>query len=268
MTTTPRVFCISSGKGGVGKTVIAANLGVGFSLAGFKVLLVDADITLSNLALHFQLEQHDPDFKKALQNPQLLEEAIVQYDLLDNLYILPSNVKLLRGLRPKKEDFMGVCSLALEIVRPDVMILDCPAGIDNIYSLLALMFAEEIIYVVTRDLQALTDARRVRRLVDDALGEKKHTGVIVNMANTGDEIITPDVIEKALETEIIASIPFDDRLPESTTYGVPFVLKYPKSPASREILNCVARLTGVKVDLRFTRTRNVLKRLFSRKDKI
>src|SRR3954469_15908165 len=87
-----RAIVITSGKGGVGKTTVTANLGAAIAQLGYSVVLVDADIGLRNLDVVMGLENrivfHLVD---AIRGKCTLQKAMIKDRRLDNLWILPAS---------------------------------------------------------------------------------------------------------------------------------------------------------------------------------
>ncbi len=79
-TTRGRIICITSGKGGVGKTTTAASFGMGLAQQGFKTCLVDFDIGLRNLDIHLGLERRVIfDFVNVLLGECNLHQALIKH---------------------------------------------------------------------------------------------------------------------------------------------------------------------------------------------
>ena len=86
------VIAITSGKGGVGKSTATANIGVGLSESGKKVIAVDFDIGLRNLDMILGLERRIVyDVIDVMENKCNLSQAIVNHKRAKNLYFLPAS---------------------------------------------------------------------------------------------------------------------------------------------------------------------------------
>lgn len=86
-----RKIVITSGKGGVGKTTICANLGVKLANLGFRVALVDVDIGLNNLDVVMGIENKIIfDLADVVSAKCRVKQALIQDDRYPTLYIMPS----------------------------------------------------------------------------------------------------------------------------------------------------------------------------------
>ena len=85
------VIVITSGKGGVGKTTTAANLGTALSLENKKTVIVDADIGLRNLDCVMGLENRIVyDIVDVVEGTCRLKQALIKDKRFENLYLLPA----------------------------------------------------------------------------------------------------------------------------------------------------------------------------------
>lgn len=119
---------ITSGKGGVGKTTVAANLGLNLSKYGFRVVLIDLDFGLNNLDVVLGVENDVLyDLSDVFAGRCRVKQALVQHKLYPNLFVLPSD---------KIRSFSCVGGQNVKLVLEklsgyfDYMLIDCPAGID------------------------------------------------------------------------------------------------------------------------------------------
>lgn len=150
-----KVIAITSGKGGVGKTFVSANLAAALTRRGLKVLVLDADLGLANLDvvlnLYPKLTLHDVFTGKAS-----LEDAIVKAPGGFSVLLAGSGMVEYSRLTPEvRDDFLRL--MADVVPRFDVVLLDTGAGISDVV-LFALSLASEIVLVATPEPTSLTDA--------------------------------------------------------------------------------------------------------------
>ncbi len=150
-----KVIAVTSGKGGVGKTFVSANLAAALTRRGLKVLVLDADLGLANLDvvlnLYPKLTLHDVFTGKAT-----LDDAILKAPGGFSVILAGSGMVEYSRLTPEvREDFLV---LMTEVVpRYDVVLLDTGAGISDVV-LFALSLASEVLLVATPEPTSLTDA--------------------------------------------------------------------------------------------------------------
>ncbi len=164
MTSVPaRTIVICSGKGGVGKTTLTANLGVALARLGHKVTVLDADFGLRNLDLLLGLENRIVyTAQDVLSETCRLEQALVKHKQVPSLTLLPAgNPRMLEWLTP--EDMQRIVSLLA--ARADYVLIDAPAGVEQGFRNAAAAAAEAIV-VTTPEVSAVRDADRVIGLLN------------------------------------------------------------------------------------------------------
>ena len=112
-----RVISVASGKGGVGKTTITANLGVALATYGEEVIVLDADVAMANLELIQGMEGKSITLQDVLSGEATIDEAI--YEGPGGVKIVPAGISL-EGLRKVKLDRLEE---ALEVLIEDADIL-------------------------------------------------------------------------------------------------------------------------------------------------
>ena len=201
-----RKIVITSGKGGVGKTTVAAYLAACLAQRGQRVLLCDADFGLNNIDVVTGVENLVCyDLVDVIEGRCRARQALVQHPDFANLYVLTST-------HSAPERYVSVQSfkLVIETLAPkfDFVLIDCPAGIDDGFHR-AVSSAEEAIVVTTPHISALRDADKVITLLKSY--EFSRVGVVVNKVR-GDllavgESLAPKEIEEILKTPLIGCLP-------------------------------------------------------------
>ena len=213
-----RKIVLTSGKGGVGKTTVCANLGIYLSKLGFRVVLVDTDIGLNNLDVVMGVEEKIIfDIADVISGRCRVKQALVQDKNIPSLYILPS-MKSYSSVNITGQDIKSVLN-ALE-ASFDYILIDCPAGVENGFQR-AVYPADEAIIVVTPHLSSIRDADKIIGILENYDIELK--GVVINRMR-GDllangEIISVENIIKALNVSLLGVIPEDDAIAKSSSIG-------------------------------------------------
>jgi flagellar biosynthesis protein FlhG len=150
-----KVIAITSGKGGVGKTFVSANLAAALAKRGLRVLVLDADLGLANLDvvlnLYPKITLHDVFTGKAK-----LEEAIVRAPGGFSVLLAGSGMVEYSRLAPEvRDDFLRI--IGGLVPHYDVVLLDTGAGISDVV-LFAVSMASEVVVVATPEPTSLTDA--------------------------------------------------------------------------------------------------------------
>jgi septum site-determining protein MinD len=241
-----RIIVITSGKGGVGKTTVTANLGMAIARLGHKVALVDADFGLRNLDLLLGLENRVVyTAVDVLAGQCRLDQALVKDKRQEGLVLLPA-----------------AQSRAKEVVTPDQMkklvgaladkfeyiLVDSPAGIEMGFQN-AIIAAKEALIVTTPEIAAVRDADRVVGLLE-AQGIKR-IHLIVNRLKPGmvqaDQMMSVQDVQELLAVPLIGVVPDDERVIVSSNRGEPLVLAENVSLPSTALNNIARRLNGEKV---------------------
>ena len=206
-----RVIVITSGKGGVGKTTVTANLGMHLANRNYRVCMIDMDIGLNNLDVVMNLEDRVVyTMMDVLESRCRLKEALIQDDNFPLLYIL-STGGLNQNLSVQISQIRQVVT-ELEGVF-DFVLIDCPAGIDAGFKR-AVSCANEALVVTTPHLSSLRDADKVVTILSSYNIDSKR--FVINRAR-GDLIkdkLMLDVydIGKTLNIEFGGVIPEDDKI--------------------------------------------------------
>jgi len=178
-----RVIAITSGKGGVGKTNIVANLGYAFSKMGKKVLILDADLGLGNLDVLLGLAP------KYNLSHVIMEEKSIEDILIEGpgkMKILPasSGIQELTNLT-RKQKINILTQLDRLIDSVDVFLIDTAAGISsNVMDFNAT--AQEIVVVVSPEPTSITDAYALMKVLSLKYSEKV-CKLLVNMTTRPEE---------------------------------------------------------------------------------
>ena len=242
-----KVYCITSGKGGVGKSTTTANLATALALKGYKVLAVDVDTGLRNLDLILGLENRIVyDLVHVLEGVVPPEKALVRDKRVKSLYLLPAaQTKDKSAVKP--EDLVMLVEYLRE--KFDFIFLDSPAGIEEGFKS-AVVPADEVIVVANPEMASIRDADRVVGL-SNALG-KPEPKLIINRLDPkkverGDMLDVDDVLH-ILGLELIGVIPEDEEIVSSVNRGEPIVLTDNKK-AGLEFKNIAERLLGREVPI-------------------
>jgi len=235
-----RFIGVISGKGGVGKTTVVANLGAVLA-SKFKkdVVIVDCNLTTSHLSVSLGMYYCPVTLNNVLRGEKEIEEAM--YDHPSGMKIIPASLHLreLRGVDiVKLKDYIKKLD-----GKVDIVILDAPPGLGR-ETYAAIHASDEVIFVTNPNMPATTDIIKCKEIIKE-IG-KKPIGLVLNMVNRKKYELTKREVEILTELDIISIISTDKNIPESLAKKVPVVLYKSKSPSSKEFARLAAWLLGIK----------------------
>ncbi len=236
-----RVIVISSGKGGVGKTTTAINLGASLNKLNKEVIIVDANLNTPNIGLQLGAPIVPITLNHVLKGKADIEDAI--YEHSSGTKIVPSSlsVRELTKFNTKKipEIVKKLSSLC------DYVIIDSAAGFgDEVIS--SLEAADEVIIVTNPEMPAVTDALKAVKVAREMGKEVK--GVIVTRYKGAKYEMPLSSIRSMLETQIIGVIPEDKSVKEALNLRDAVVHTAPRSKVSRKYYEIALKVTGENVE--------------------
>jgi len=232
-----RVLAVTSGKGGVGKTHISANLAVLAARAGRRVLLIDADLGLANadIVLGICPTRH---LGHLLDGTASAAEVLTEGPRGVRVLGASSGIQALTQLSDEQK--LALIS-AFEPLDDqfDLVIVDCGAGIgDNV--LFFAGAAQEALLVVSPEPTSLSDAYATVKVLSQDAGVTQFS-VIANLAADfqGRDVFRrlTQVTDRFLEAKLryLGHVPRDEDLPRAVRVQQPLVELYPRAPASRAL---------------------------------
>lgn len=235
------VIVITSGKGGVGKTTITANLSIALAKKGKSVIAIDTDIGLRNLDVVMGLEnQIVYNLVDVLEGNCRLKQAVIKDRRHANLYLLPSaQSKDKNAVSP--EQMVGLTNCLKEEF--DYVLIDCPAGIEQGFKN-AIAGATKAIVVTTPEVSAIRDADRIIGLL-----EKDGIDPIYLLVNKlrpelirKGEMMSEEDVHDILGAEIIGCINDDINVVIATNRGDAVVDT--NTSSGKSIIRIADKLTG------------------------
>lgn len=236
-TQTTQVIGIASGKGGVGKTAVAANLALALSARGNRVMLFDADLGLANAQLALGCPS-EWNFSHVLSGKRTLSEIVVTTRHGIRLVPGASGIQELASLGALETS--GIIGAFGELVEDiDYLIVDAAAGISD--SVITFMQATPVRFVVVRDEpSSIADAYGMIKV----LGSRHHLGNIflvpnmVDSQESGRELHRRinEVCRRFLEIELgyLHSITYDHRALDASRAYQPVAEFAPGGNAARD----------------------------------
>lgn len=237
-----RIISIISGKGGAGKTVVTANLGVALAELGEEVTIIDCNLTTPNLGLHLGIPTFPKTLHDVLKGDAKLSDAIYEHDF--GLRIIPAGLALsdLKGV-----DASTLSSALLELVPTnDIILIDGAAGLGK-EALAAMEASDELLIITNPELPAALDALKAIKLAEQ-LGSKL-LGVVLNRVSRKPHELSEKEIEDLLELPVLAKIPEDENIKKSIAQKIPVVKYNPYAPASLEFKRLAGLLVGKSINL-------------------
>ncbi len=243
------VITITSGKGGVGKTTVTANLASALAMQNKKVVAIDADIGLRNLDVVMGLENRIVyDLVDVIEGRCRLRQAMIKDKRQSDLYLIPAaQTRDKTAVSPS--DMMLVCN-QLRDEGMDYIIIDSPAGIERGFKN-AITPADRVLVVTNPEVSAVRDADRIIGMIEAE--EKGPAKLIINrikpnMVERGEMLSVDDVID-ILAVDIIGIIPEDESILIGSNRGTPVAMSGANGQsASQAFTNIAKRVEGHNIE--------------------
>ena len=240
------IIVITSGKGGVGKTTVTANLGLGLAKLNKKVVVVDADIGLRKLDVVLGLENRIIyNLIDVIEGTCRMKQGLIRDKRCENLFLLPSaQTKDKTAVTPEQ-----MIKLTRDLSEEfDYILLDCPAGIEQGFKN-AIAGANRAIVVTTPEVSAIRDADRIIGLLQ--ANEMPEIHLLINrlrmdMIRRGEMMSVEDVTE-ILAVDLIGAVPDDEAVVIATNQGEPLCGQ--DSLSGQAFSNICRRITGEEIPL-------------------
>jgi flagellar biosynthesis protein FlhG len=242
-----QVIAVTSGKGGVGKTNVVANLAVALAQAGKRVLVLDADLALSNLDVLLGLV---PKYtlEHVLAGEKQLSDIVLPGP--GGIMILPASSGM-QDLTALTRDQQLILQEQLDQMAPliDTLLIDTGAGMSSNVLFFAVA-AQQIVVVASPEPTSLTDAYALMKVLSNRFSERRFR-LLVNMARNqpeGREVYRKIglVADRFLNISIdyVGYIPDDDYVPMAVRRQRAVVELFPQAPSSREFYRLADTVAG------------------------
>jgi len=244
------ITAITSGKGGVGKTFVSANLAAALARAGQRVLVLDADLGLANLDvllnLYPKITLHD-----VFTGKHTLDEAIVQVTVGFSVLLAGSGMVEYSRMTPEIREQLQRVVVEVE-PRFDHVLLDTGAGISDVV-LYTVSLARDVLVVVTPEPTSLTDAyatikvlaqagrRRFNLVVNQTRQAGEGRAVRQQLQQVVDRYVTPG-LDGPVRLDLLGEVPLDPAVRESVQRRQLLTELMPGAPAALGVGAVAARM--------------------------
>jgi pilus assembly protein CpaE len=229
-----RTVLVFSGKGGIGKSVLATNLATALAVGGARVAMVDLNLQYGDLGVLLHLEAHPT----SIEAVAALGEQITT-EILDS--VMATSQEGLRVLLAPSNPELGdlVTAASVETIlnqlslEHDFVVVDSPAHLEE--RIVGVMqMADHILLVSSFDITSVKDAKTTLRLLQSLGIERERVSLVLNQTRPRISFPAEDV-EKSLRFPVLTSLPYEPRMDGSVDNGRPLVLTEPRGGYSRQL---------------------------------
>ena len=204
-----KCFAVASGKGGVGKSVITANLAAALASNGTRVVIIDADIGLRSLDALLGLENSVVYDLIDVSNKECSpDQAVLACESVPSLYLLPAaQFARAKALEPR------MLNRIIRYLRPsyDYILIDCPAGIERGLRNVLNAGVDETVLIVTPDDISIRSAERTAALIAEK--NMPRPRLIVNRLDEqlirNGEMYSARTVSQVLDLQLLGAVPED-----------------------------------------------------------
>lgn len=229
-----RVISVVSGKGGVGKTTLTANIGVAMAKQGHDVLIIDGNFSGANISQHFGIGFQDVSLNDVLDGQAYITQALSKHPA--GVSVLPASILEFNAsadnLKHSIVDFLG---------DKDFVLVDAAAGTDNEVQA-AIESSDEVLLVSEPELPALTNCLGAKKLAEQM--ERDILGLVLNnVRGEKSEVDHEDIVDLVGEN-VIGRVPEHKHVREGIALREPVVSYKPNSQVSNAIHDVSYRIRG------------------------
>ena len=245
------IIAVTSGKGGVGKTFVSANLAAALARQGQRVLVLDADLGLANLDVVLDLfpkvTLHDV-FTKGVP----IEEAILPAPGGFSVLLAGSGMVEYSRMTPEVRDQLQ--RIVSQVApRYDCVLLDTGAGISDVV-LYTVSLADEVLIVATPEPTSLTDAyatikvlattqgRRILRLVVNQTRSNGEGRIVRQQLQQVVDRYVSTALDSPVRLDLLGELPADPAVREAVQRRKLLLLEMPGAPAAIAMMALATRL--------------------------
>lgn len=232
-----KIFVITSGKGGVGKTTTAINLAAALNSLKENVVLVDSNLTTPDIGVYLGAPIVPVSLTHVLLNKADINEAIYEHSSGTKIIPCSLSVKEMEKIDSKK-----IHDISKKLRRiSDYIILDSAAGLGQ-DTLTAIEASDEVILVANPELPSVTDALKTAKIAEN-LGKPVRGVIITRVKKDGLDMPYLNV-KDMLELPVLGVVPEDKAVRHSHVLKDAVFHTHPRSKAAKAYKEIAKKLTG------------------------
>ncbi|KPK66187.1 MAG: hypothetical protein AMK73_00855 [Planctomycetes bacterium SM23_32] len=245
----PRILAVTSGKGGTGKTNLAANLALCLRMFKVEVLLVDADLGLGNVDVLLGLDVRH-NLRDVVRDECGVEQIVVEGPR--GLRILPGASGVEEMVRLSDQELARLLEkIDRYCSQMDFVVVDTAPGISpGVIS--CLLAADQALLVVSPEPTAVTDAYALLKVLSRRPGGRdKPVSVVMNQIGSREEALRSfDRLRRTvarflqMDIEYLGAVAWDETVVQAAKRQVAFATHYAGAPCSRDVRKLAARLVS------------------------
>ncbi len=251
-TNVPRIIAVSSGKGGVGKTNFVTNIALIFKSMQKKVLLMDADIGLSNIDIMFGIAPKY-NIKHLLSGEKTIKDIIVSSS--QGVDIIPASSGIRELTQLSLEQKMKILTELENLDKDyDIFLIDTGAGIsDNVTFFCSA--AHDNVIILNSEPTSIADAYALIKVLYREYGEKNFRIVINSVRNLKEAKDTFRKISLVTERflgitlDYLGALPYDEKIKEAIIMQKPYTALFPTSDFSKKLRDIAKEILHREVNL-------------------